>query len=470
MTTRDPRPRPLTAVTTLAAALALTVAACGGGGAKAPDADVSGTWLGTLTVSGASLRVVFNLSGTPAAGFTGTVDVPEQGAIANPLSSVDVDGRQVTIGIADVGASFAGELSQDGQSIDGVFVQGQLFPLLLEKQPGPLDYRRPQDPVAPYPYRSQDVSFAGAGGITLAGTLTWPEGAGPFKAVVLIAGSGPLNRDEELLNHRPFAVLSDALTQAGVATLRYDKRGVGASGGDYATATSPDFAADARAAATWLRGQSHAAVSSIGLVGHSEGGMLAPMTADGNADIAFLVLLAAPGVVGADIIISQQRAIDAAGGTPAAVLDADEALARQLFACFPGMQADATALERCLRNALTATGITGAEQERVVATLVTPWMRFFATYDPIPLLRRTTIPVLALTGGLDLQVLADLNLPPIRAALAEAGNAAATVEERPGLNHLFQHATTGSPIEYGTITETMAPEVLRQVTTWIGAR
>jgi fermentation-respiration switch protein FrsA (DUF1100 family) len=193
------------------------------------------------------------------------------------------------------------------------------------------------------------------------------------------------------------------------------------------------------------------------------------MVADGNAEVTFLVLLAGPGVPGDEIIISQQRAIAAAEGVPAAVLDANEAIFRQLFAVIRATSTPAEA-EPMLRVRLTAAGVTGADQNAIVAELNSPWMRFFATYDPIPVLQRTTIPVLALTGSLDLQVLPDLNLPPIQAALTAAGNTAATVEEVAGLNHLFQHATTGSPNEYAMIDETMSPEILSRVATWIGAR
>ena len=451
------------------AAVVLSAVACGGSKADA-DADVAGTWLGSLAAGGPPLRIVFNLTRDAGGGYQGTVDSPEQGVFAAPVSAVDVTGRHVVIGLAAFGASFDGDLADDGATIDGSFAQaGQVFTLVLVKQPGPIDYRRPQDPVPPFPYQSQDVTFTSLAGVTLAGTLTWPQGAGPFKAVVLIAGSGPNNRNEELLNHRPFLVLSDALTQAGIATLRYDKRGVGASTGNYAAATSLDFATDARAAVQFLRGQSQFAVSSIGLVGHSEGGMIAPMVADGNAEVTFLVLLAAPGVSGDQIVISQQRAIAAADGVPAAVLDSDEAILRQLFGVIRATSTPAEA-EPMLRAILTAAGIPAANQNAIIATLNTPWMRLFATYDPIPVLQRTTIPLLALTGSLDLQVLPDLNLPPIQAALTTAGNTAATVEEVAGLNHLFQHATTGSPSEYAMIDETMAPEVLSRVATWIVAR
>jgi alpha-beta hydrolase superfamily lysophospholipase len=451
---------------TILLAVAVTLSACSS--SKPGEADIAGTWLGTLNVSGSTLRLVFNLTHATNGSYAGTADSPDQGSIGVPLSAVDVDDGHVVLTIAGIGATFTGDVANDGASIDGRFSQGTFASALrLERQPGPLDYRRPQDPLAPYPYQTRDVSFAGAAaGVTLAGTLTWPQGSGPFKAAVLIAGSGENDRNEELLNHRPFLVLSDALTRAGIATLRYDKRGVAQSTGDYDAATTADFAADARAAVTFLRGQSDFQVSGVGLVGHSEGGLIAPMVADGNADVGFIVLLAGPGVSGDEVLVSQDRAIAAAAGVPASQLDAAEAIERRLFACFRETS-DATELDRKLRAVLTAEGVTGADQDDVVATLNTPWMRYFVTADPIPALVRTTIPVLALTGSLDLQVLADLNLPPMQSALQTAGNTRATVRKLAGLNHLFQHAGTGSPAEYGAIAETMAPDVLAEISSWI---
>jgi uncharacterized protein len=430
--------------------------------------DVSGTWLGTITMDGRTLRVVFNLTRNADDSYGGTADSPEEGDIGIPLTSALVNGRDVTLTVDALQAQFTGELALDGHSIQGQLqLAGTSLPLTVQKQPGPLDYRRPQDPIPPYPYRQQDVTFSNAdAGVTLAGTLTWPKGPGPFKTVALITGSGAQNRNEEGKNHRPFLVLSDALTRAGIATLRWDDRGFGKSTGDFDSATTQDFASDVRSAVRYLRQQSFFVPSAIGLVGHSEGGIVGPMAADGNPDVAFLVLLAGPGESGDQIIIHQDRAIGAAMGVPPDQLDQQEALDKSLYACFY-QTSDPAVLDQLLRAVLTQAGVTGAEQDATVAGLNTPWMRYFVTYDPIPVLKRTRIPVLALDGSLDTQVVADQNLPPIQAALTAAGNLDATTQKLPGLNHLFQHAITGSPTEYGEITETMAPEVLAEVPDWI---
>jgi pimeloyl-ACP methyl ester carboxylesterase len=452
--------------------------ACGDGGdpsedesSQAPraDIDLAGTWVGTVEVPPVPLRVVFNIEGSAEGEWTGTADSPDEGAIGIPITRIDVSGERVDVRIDSMGVVFSGELSSDEQTLTGAVKQGgESFPLSLERQPGPLDYRRPQDPVAPFPYNEADVSFpSDEPGVTLAGTLTWPRGEGPFTTVVLITGSGPQNRNEELLNHRPFLVLADALTRANIAVLRYDDRGIGESTGNFDAATSFDFVADARGAVSYLRSQTDVEVGDIGLVGHSEGGLIAPLAADGSADVGFLVLLAGPGVDGKTILVSQSRAIGAADGASALELDQNEALQRALYGCFGDPDDALSALDTCLRAELTKAGVSGEELASVLAQLETPWMRQFVVYDPAPVLRRTQIPLLALNGSLDLQVPASVNVPALERAFEEGGNIQATIEELPALNHLFQHAVTGSPAEYPRIDETIAPEVLTRIADWI---
>jgi uncharacterized protein len=459
----------------LAAGLSL---ACGGAGSEnespgpqAPhtDVDLAGTWVGTLQVPPAPLRVVLNIDRTTEGSWVGTADSPEEGALGIPITRIDVSGERVVVRIDSAGLVFSGRLSSDGQTLSGLLEQGgDSFPLSLERRPGPLDYRRPQDPVPPFPYNEADVSFPSEEpGVTLAGTLTWPQGPGPFTTVVLITGSGPQNRNEELLNHRPFLVLADALTRANVAVLRYDDRGVGESTGDFDAATSFDFVADTRGAVSYLRSQTELEVGRIGLVGHSEGGLIAPLVADGNTDVGFLVLLAAPGVDGKTVLVSQSRAIGAANGSDAAELDASEELQQALYGCFGDPEDALSNLDACLREQLAKVGVSGEQLAATLAQLETPWMRQFVVYDPAPALRRTQVPVLALNGSLDLQVLASVNVPALERAFQEGGNAQAAVEELPGLNHLFQHAMTGSPAEYGAIEETVAADVLTRIADWI---
>jgi pimeloyl-ACP methyl ester carboxylesterase len=433
------------------------------------DMDIAGTWVGTVEVPPAPLRVVFNIEGSAESSWSGTADSPDEGAIGIPITRIDVSGERVEVRIDSMGVVFSGEVSSDEQTLTGTVEQGgESFPLSLERQPGPLDYRRPQDPVAPFPYNEADVSFpSDEPGVTLAGTLTWPQGPGPFTTVVLITGSGPQNRNEELLNHRPFLVLADALVRANVAVLRYDDRGFAESTGEFDAATTFDFVADARGAVSYLRSQTELEVGEIGLVGHSEGGLIAPLVADGSTDVGFLVLLAGPGVDGKTLLVSQSRAIGAANGASGAELDANETLQVALYGCFGDPDDALSALDACLRAELTKVGVSGEQLASILAQLEMPWMREFVVYDPAPVLRRTQVPVLALNGSLDLQVLASVNVPALERAFREGGNAQAVVEELPGLNHLFQHAITGAPSEYPRIDETIAPEVLSRIAEWI---
>jgi pimeloyl-ACP methyl ester carboxylesterase len=281
---------------------------------------------------------------------------------------------------------------------------------------------------------------------------------------VLITGSGAQNRDEEIFGHKPFLVLADHLTRHGIAVLRYDDRGVGKSTGNFATATSEDFAADAWAAWQALAARPEIDRVRIGLVGHSEGGIIAPMLAAAHPEIAFVVMLAGTGVPGDQVMLRQAAAIMKASGASDDAIAANTTLQQQVFAILREEKTTARIVER-----LQAISVPGSKEASaaLVKQSSSPWFRFFATYDPAPALTKVRCPVLALAGQLDLQVLPAQNLPAIGAALKQGGNQRHTVLELPGLNHLFQPAKTGLPAEYAQIEETMAPAALDTVTTWI---
>jgi hypothetical protein len=324
--------------------------------------------------------------------------------------------------------------------------------------------RRPQDPVKPYPYREEEITFPNSvAAITLAGTVTLPQGKGPFPAVVLITGSGPQNRDEEIVGHRPFLVLSDYLTRRGLAVLRVDDRGTAKSGGDFSTATTADFATDVEAAVAYMK--SRPDIGRIGLIGHSEGGIIAPMVASRNPDIAFIVLLAGTAVPGSEIIPEQVKLLNmVAGKTPeqAAEAAAKERSVLRLVVT----EKDPAELKKKLHEILSPL----MQQEQIdptIESLTSPWFKYFLTYDPAPALRKVKCPVLALNGSLDRQVSPAQNLLAIRAALQQGGNRHFEAVEMPGLNHLFQTAKTGSPEEYQVIEETFSPAALEKIAGWI---
>jgi len=435
--------------------------------AQTPASPVAGAWEGAIEVGAMKLRIGVSVAVQPDGKLTATMDSPDQGAYGLPLSDVVFGDGVLRFALRMANGSYEGRLNGAGTEIAGTWTQGMAMPLVLRKVEKLTRPARPQDPKPPFPYRSEQVTFGSAAGqAMLAGTLTLPEGKGPFPAVVLISGSGAQNRDEEIFGHKPFLVLADHLTRRGIAVLRYDDRGVGKSTGTFAGSTSEDFAADAWAAWQALAGRADIDPKRIGLLGHSEGGLIAPMLAAAHSEIAFIVLMGGPGVPGEHILLAQAAAIMKASGTPEAAVAANTALQKQVFAILREETSMARIAERV--------GAIPAGSKEASAALVkqtaSPWMRFFVLYDPAPVLAKVRCPVLAIGAELDLQVLSDQNLPPIEAALTLGGNRDATVVRLSGLNHLLQPATTGLPAEYAQIEITMAPAALDTITTWMQKR
>jgi uncharacterized protein len=446
----------------VAVALLLLVA---GSASKVRAQTVAGDWQGTLRAAGASLRIAVHIAADPDGKFKGTLDSLDQGARGIPLNAITVTDRRLTFTVPVVAGSFTGTLSDDGNTIEGSWSQGASLPLVLTRGEPIARPRRPQTPTTPYPYRDEEVTLANpAAGISLAGTLTIPKGDGPFPAVMLITGSGPQDRNESLLDHQPFLVLADYLTRNGVEVLRADDRGVGKSTGNFAAATTVDFATDVEAGLAFLRSRADVDQRRLGLIGHSEGGMIAPMVAARNSAVRFIVLMAGPGVPGDQIIVEQTRLISLASGVAQAQADRGAEQLRSVLEIIK-REHDPAALDRQLRERFAEVGVPPAQIDQQVKALTTPWYRYFVSYDPAPALAALTCPVLALSGEKDLQVPPAQNLPAIRRALS--ANKAAQVEEIAGVNHLFQPATTGSPSEYATIEETIAPSVLEKISAWI---
>jgi fermentation-respiration switch protein FrsA (DUF1100 family) len=435
----------------------------------ATPSEIDGTWQGTLDAGALKLRIVFKIVNTQE-GLTAQMQSPDQSPAWIAASSVSRKGSALTIDLKGMGAEFEGKISADLSSIDGTFTQmGNPMPLTVKraKDQAALEPRRPQNPVKPYPYREEDVTYTNkAAGNTLAATLTIPPGKGPFPAVLLIVGSGPHDRDESLMGHKPFLVLADYLTRRGIAVLRADKRGVGKSTGDAATATTADYATDAEAGVAFLKTRSEVNQHKIGLIGHSEGGIIAPMVAARIPDVAFIVMMAGSGVPGDQIIVEQARLIAQAGGASKKKAD-ENAVNEQAVLTLVETEKDAAALDRKLREKLATDGMPEAQIGPSIKAVATPWFRYFLTYDPATALRKVACPVLAINGSLDLQVPPAQNLPPIRKALEDGGNKHYEVDELPGLNHLFQTAKTGSPREYGEIEETISPVALDKMASWI---
>jgi len=435
-------------------------------------AGLDGDWDGALTVTaGMKLRLALHIETGPRGTMARLRSIDQQSTMA--VSSLSRTGDKVRVEIKVIGAVFDASLDPKGQTLTGTWTQGgQPLPLALTRRAaGQAEavLKRPQTPVKPYPYREEQVTFEDAAGhVKLAGTLTLPQGAGPFPAVVLVSGSGPNTRNEPIMGHQLFLVLADHLTRHGIAVLRYDKRGTGVSTGDYAKATTQDFANDADAAAAWLRGRQEIDPAKVGLIGHSEGGLIAPMVAVGDPKVGFIVMMAGPGVDGAQVLAEQGRLISKAMGLSDQQVADSSALREQMIAIVRAEKDPAVAAAKM--RALVARDpkrkdVPQATIDAQIEAINTDWFRFFFNYDPAIALRQVRCPVLAMIGSKDLQAPPDQNLPAIRAALAH--NRDAEVEELPSLNHLFQTARTGAVGEYGEIEETIAPLALDTMTNWI---
>jgi fermentation-respiration switch protein FrsA (DUF1100 family) len=425
--------------------------------------------------------------GKPA---SGTIDVPMQSVKAAALSDVIISSEELKFTLVIPGAPGSGrgvfelKLAADGASATGELHQsGASVPVRLERIPegAPVDSgpKRLQEPKGPFPYSRREVSYTNAkDGTKLAATLTIPEGPGPFPAVVMITGSGAQDRDETIFLHKPFLVIADHLTRHGIAVLRADDRGVGGSTGSVSDATAEDSVGDALAGIACLKGVPEIDKARIGLIGHSEGGIIAPKAAAASHDVAFIVMLAGTGLKGGDILTMQSEAIMLASGVNkdlvARATEQHKWLMDLLERSAPRAEIAGAIRELAITQRQGEPGAqpyTDAQLEALVgqqiSELDSKWFRSFLSYDPREALRRVKAPVLALNGSLDTQVPAKANLAEIEKALKEAGNTDFAVRELPGLNHLFQTAKTGGPDEYMRIEETFSPEALRVITDWI---
>jgi len=436
----------------------------------------TGHWEGTMELPGMLMNFMVDLTYEDGT-WSGTMDIPMQGAIGIPLSGIKVSGAAIEFALADVPGDPIWKGTLEEGKIEGTLTQGGMsipFHLGREKVTGPA---RPQEPKPPFPYVEEEVTYNN-GEVILTGTLTFPRQGGPYPAVLLITGSGPQDRNEEIFGHKPFLLVADFLTRAGIAVLRVDDRGVGGSTSGSRRPTSADFVQDVLAGVGFLRLRPEIDPQRVGLIGHSEGGMIAPMAAAESDEVAFIVMLAGTAVPGMDILLEQLKLITRAAGATEEQLRAQwEAQYDTLLLARSG--ADSIRVREALRvltevqmarlpeDQRPTDEVLNAQITQETSRVLSPWFRYFLDFDPRTVLRRVRVPVLALNGKLDLQVPPYLNLPEIADALRQAGNTEVTIREFPGLNHLFQTANTGSPAEYAMIEETMSPVVLEAIRDWI---
>ncbi len=453
-------------------------------GPEAPAAKPDLIWEGKLDAGGGiQIRLVINMFKQKDGTFKATLDSPDQGASGIKIDKVTLDKETLSFTARLLQAQYSGKLNAEGTEAKGDFKQGPAtIPLTLKKTEKVSEVKRTQMPKGPFPYQEIEVAYPNkaAEGVKLAGTLTLPKGDGPFPVVVLISGSGAQDRDETLLGHKPFLVLADHLTRRGIGVLRFDDRGTAKSTGDHNAATSADFATDVQAGVEYLKTRKDVDGKRIGLMGHSEGGLIAPMVAANNLDdIAFIVLLAGPGVPGDEILIEQSALIQKAMGAKPEAIAKNTVDAKKLYALMRTETDPAklkVAIDAIVKESIAAMGeaerkALGENPELAASAnlkkLQSPWFRYFLTYDPRPTLAKVKCPVLAINGELDLQVPPRQNLPVIEATLKAAGNSKVTIKELKGLNHLFQPTKTGAPSEYAAIEETFSPEALKVIGDWI---
>ena len=441
--------------------------------------DITGTWNGILKVQGMQLSLVFHINKTEN-GFSSKMDSPDQKAFGIPVTTTNFENLKLKIAIANAGIEYEGVLGSDGSIIGNFKQSGQTFSMNLSK--GKVEkeiIKRPQEPQKPYSYYTEEVVFENKGAnINLAGTLSLPTKEGVFPAVILITGSGAQNRDEELLGHKPFLLIADYLTKNGIAVFRFDDRGTASSKGNFKTATTLDFATDVEAALEFLKTRKEIDQKKIGLIGHSEGGIIAPMVANKSKNVSFIILIAGTGIPGDELLLLQQELIGSASGISEADLKKSKIANTEVF----GMVKKATnsdQMKKDITELITKSikadskgkipdGITESDFiDMQVSQITSPWMQFFIKYNPALALEKVKCPVLALNGDKDMQVPSKVNLEAINNALTKGGNKKVTIKELPNLNHLFQECKTGAPQEYSEIEQTFSPLALTEILNWI---
>ena len=440
--------------------------------------DLSGTWNGKAKGSKGPIPFVFTIENNEST-YTTTIDIPSKRVLGlKPRATYLKDGVLFVDG-ANLGIKYEGKFKTDKMHFEGTFTEGaNSFPLNLKKGEAKIETvaKRPQEPVKPYPYVEEEVVFKNDdAGVTLSGTLTMPNGNGKFPVAILMSGTGPQDRDETNAGHKPFLVLADYLTRQGIAVLRYDDRGFAKSTGNHAAATSEDFVDDALCAVRYLKSRKDIDKKNIGIIGHSEGGSMAPMVANRSKVVSFIVMLAGTGIPGSEFSLMQSKAFRP---FPVPSEEAYESAIREAIKIASSdKKLDEVKSELTAHYGKTIAPIlkplvgSDVKVKEIIGKLVegrtTPHSRYFYNYNPQDELEKIKVPVLSLNGSKDFQVNAKVNQTGIKKALIGGGNTDFKVLELPNLNHFFQECKTGKMDEYSKIEQTFSPIVLEAILEWI---
>jgi len=445
---------------------------------------VIGIWEGKMN-AGVELRMIFHFYKDEKNQMAATMDCPDQGIKDVKANSFKIENDSVYLEISQFHVKYSGKFIGDSIII-GNFEQGSSLPLTFRKVKTVTEKKRPQTPVPPFPYITEDLVYQNADNtISYGATITIPQGKGPFPAVLLLTGSGQQNRDEEILGHKPFAVIADHLTRSGYIVLRVDDRGMGKTTGDVMSATTLDFAKDAATSIEYLKSRKQVDQSKIGLIGHSEGGMIAQILGAERNDLRFIIMLAGPGENNIKLMEDQNKSILTKAGLTEEYINSYLSLYRNfLSTILTSEQASIiNDLTNVVDNWIAATpativkATTGISDETTKMKFINqfrnqvdrPWFRYFLSYDPAANLKKIKANVLALNGSNDIQVVSKENLAAIEQALKQGTSAGYEIKELPGLNHLFQECKSCTVAEYNQLEQTISPAVLQIITEWMKA-
>ncbi len=439
--------------------------------------DITGTWNGEIQVGSKKISFIFNIS--KESKYNTIIDIPTQRINGITAKTTTFTNGKLIVDMSNVGMVYEGLFNSNTNLIEGKVVEGSnSFSLKLTKEKIEIEKakKRPQEPIKPYPYLEEEVIFKNTkAGVTLAGTLTLPKTKELHPVVILISGSGPQDRDETIFGHKPFLVLADHLTKKGIAVLRYDDRGFGKSTGNHSEATTHDFAKDVLSAITYLKSRTDIDIKNIGLIGHSEGGIIAPLVVNQSKGISFMISLAGTGISGIELSVIQSKTLRA---FPVPDEEAYERTIRKAIE-IASSNKDIAIIKKELRTHYNTTtvpiiknlGVPDTQINQIINGIIDTrtsiWARNFYSYNPADEYEKISCPVLSLNGSKDVQVEAKINQDGIRNALIKAGNQDFKILELPNLNHFFQECETGAISEYATIKQTFSPIALREISSWI---